>query len=308
MGIWSTSLYSGDFAKDLRATVAAVLRLPFPPDRLAEIVCETAPSAAHNPANEEYTTFWLVIADQFAKRGVVCDRVRATALSILDGGEDIAIHRRLGMKPSDLRKRARQLEEVRARLVSSRNAEHRSVLRTPQPLLMQVGDVMVYPTCRGKHINPYYASKELITYHSHGGPIPWTHDGWGAMVIVDAGRAFDFLSWYRPVTLALASALKHSMESLRGELLWRFELAGTCSPNQFRKMELENIGVLPIDPEKLRHVFPGIRPGTSAAVQDISIGNRMNAAPPGTTVIPNPGGVQRAFAPTIVDIQQILHE
>ena len=89
-------------------------------------MCETAPSAANNPAHEEYTTFWLVIADQFAKRGVVCDRVRATALRILDGGEDIAIHRRLGMKPADLAKRGRQLEEVRVRLVAARNVENQT--------------------------------------------------------------------------------------------------------------------------------------------------------------------------------------
>ena len=71
MGVWGTRLYSGDFAMDLRSTIAAVVRLPFEVDRLVEILCETEPDAAENSANEDHTTFWLILADQFAKRAIV---------------------------------------------------------------------------------------------------------------------------------------------------------------------------------------------------------------------------------------------
>ena len=83
MGVWGTALYSGDFAMDLRTTISAVARLSFDPDRLVEILCETEPAAAHNPTDEEHTTFWLVLADQFAKRGIVSDRTLEKALEII---------------------------------------------------------------------------------------------------------------------------------------------------------------------------------------------------------------------------------
>src|SRR6266705_6440914 len=98
MGVVGTGLYSGDFAMDVRATVGAVLRLPFDTDKLVDILCDTEPSAANNPSNEDHTTFWLVIADQFAKRGVACDRVCSKALDIIDTGADMAMLEKLGMK------------------------------------------------------------------------------------------------------------------------------------------------------------------------------------------------------------------
>ena len=91
MGAWGTGLYSGDFAMDLRSTVVAVVRLPFDVDRLVEILCETEPEAAANPRDEDHTTFWLILADQFAKRGIVSDRARDKALEIIDAADDIAM-------------------------------------------------------------------------------------------------------------------------------------------------------------------------------------------------------------------------
>jgi hypothetical protein len=41
--------YAGDFARDLRAAVAAVARLPFGADRLAGILCEIELRAANHP-------------------------------------------------------------------------------------------------------------------------------------------------------------------------------------------------------------------------------------------------------------------
>src|SRR5215467_7224110 len=104
MGVFGTGLYSGDFALDLRPVVGAVLRLPFDPDKLVDVLSGTEPSAASNSSDEDHTTFWLVVADQFAKRGIACDRVRTKALAIIDTGADIAMLGKLGMKAGDLRK------------------------------------------------------------------------------------------------------------------------------------------------------------------------------------------------------------
>src|SRR6476619_2691835 len=99
MGVWGTSLYSGDFALDLRSTIGAVARLPFAADRLVEILCETEPAAANNPLDEEHSTFWLIVADQFARRGIVSERARAKALAMIDADVDIAMLEGRGMKP-----------------------------------------------------------------------------------------------------------------------------------------------------------------------------------------------------------------
>ena len=76
MGVWGTGLYSGDFAMDLRGSISAVARLPFDGDKLVDILCETEPAAANNPNDEDHSIFWLIVADQFAKRAIACDRAR----------------------------------------------------------------------------------------------------------------------------------------------------------------------------------------------------------------------------------------
>ncbi len=309
MGVWGRGLYSGDFAMDLRATIGAVSRLLFDPDRLVEILCETEPTAANNPDNEEHTTFWLIVADQFAKRGIVSDRVRARAFQIIDSFEDIAMLEKVGMKASDIRRRSKLLLEVRARIAATVINTPRTVLKKPEPLLMDVGDVIVYPTCEGKCLNPYYASKELNKRYTKNGPVPWVQDGWGAVAIVDCGRAFEFLSWYRPLTLAEATNAKPTLDLLRGDVLWRLESPGTCSPNHFKKMELDKIGRLPLDPYKVKKFFPELRPGISAAVSNISIANRLRAIPYACSgTIPKLAESARRRTPTLRSIEQIVKD
>src|ERR1051325_10085498 len=193
MGVWGSGLYSGDFAADLRATVSAVSRLPFDGDRLATILSDIEPAAANNIDDEDHTTFWLVLADQFARRGIVSKRVRDMALQILDRGRDLEMLSKLGMTPTLLNQRQKMLADLRRRIeLIPHNEKPRPVLKKPQPLLMQVGDVLAYPTSHGKCINSYYPSKERIPN--------WKQDGWGLAIVVDVGRAFDFLAWYRHIT------------------------------------------------------------------------------------------------------------
>ena len=283
MGVWGINLYSGDFAMDLRSTIGAVARLPFDADRLVEILSETESAAANNPLDEDHTNFWLVLADQFAKRGIISDRVREKALAIIDNDENIAVLERLGMKPADLRKRRKVLDELRARISGPVVEKRRTVLKKPQPLVMDVGDIVVYPTCYGKNINPYFPSKEQDKQYTKDGPTPWTQNDWGAMVIIGCGRAFDFLSWYRPLVIMEARVEKPTVAELGADgVPWRLDSAGTCSPHHFRKMEMEKIGSVSLAPAKIETVFPGLRPGTAAAVSDISIANRMHSMAAGS--------------------------
>ena len=107
MGVWATGLYAGDFALDLRSTIGAVAKLPFDSDRLLEILCESESAAANREDDADHTTFWLVVADQFSKRGIENKRAREMALSIIESNRDLAMLKKLGMQSADLRKRRR---------------------------------------------------------------------------------------------------------------------------------------------------------------------------------------------------------
>jgi hypothetical protein len=70
MRAWGPGLYSDDFAADLKTTVGTLCRLPFSGEEIVEILVELNP-AASNSADEEHTTFWLVVADQFQRRASI---------------------------------------------------------------------------------------------------------------------------------------------------------------------------------------------------------------------------------------------
>ena len=309
MGVWNTGLYSGDFALDLRSAIAAVVRLPLDADQLVNALSELEPTASRNADDEDHTTFWLVLADQFAKRGIVAESLRTKALSVIDGGLDLSMHARRGMGSSDLAKRRKVLEQVRARVLALQSStKQRPVLKHPQPYLMEIGDVLVYPTSKGKPINPYITpGKERSS-----GPLAWSQDGWSALVVVDRGRAFGFLSWYRPMTITVALPDRPDLTRLKGELLWAFRLAGTCSAVHFKRMRFDPIGKLPVDTDKLKRVFPEMRPSHSRAITDISIANELSVMPSvGAFALAPPGelaSARRGRIPTMFGIQQILGE
>jgi len=284
MGTWGAGLYSGDFAMDLRSTIGAVARLPFAGDELLKILSDSEPSAANDQHDEDYTSFWLVVADQFDKRAIVCDRAREEALRIIDSGSDLALLTKLGMRPQDLKKRQQMLADLRTRLIARPGvAKPRAVLKQPQAFLMEVGEVFAYPTSGGKCVNSYFKS----TAEMPGG---WTQDGWGVAIIVEHGRAFEFLVWYRPLTIATAQPDKPLLMRLPSDLLWVLRRPGTCSPVHFKRLGLEKIGKVQIDADKLARSFPTRPQGRSYAVDDISVANSLNIGPDfPSALLPAPG-------------------
>ena len=310
MGVWATGLYAGDFAMDLRSTLGAVAKLPFDSGRLVDILCENEPAAAHNPEDSDHATFWLVVADQFAKRGIDSDRARQMAIQIIDSGSDLKNLEKLGMKSADLRKREKVLEEVRQRVLAPQTRTRpREVLKVPQPLLMRTGDILVYPTFGGRCRNPYFVDQNKDRMGS--ATPPWQADSWAAMVIVDAGRAFDFLAWYRPLTVARAFDHKPALPALQEDLIWKLGRPGTCSASHFKRMGIEKIGEVNLDRTKLITNFGEMRPGISAAVSDISIANQISVGPYSSDKrLAEPGNLasvrpDRPF-PTITGLRQIL--
>lgn len=280
MGVWGAGLYSGDFAADLRGSIKAVLRLPFEAERLLELLCELEPGAAGNSQDEDHSTFWLVVADQFAQHGLYSNTARAKALEIIEAGSDIAMLRNLGMNSDDLRKRERMLENLkRSLLLTPQAAKPRAVLKKPQTLLFAAGDVLIYPVSLGR---PH----QKLPPRLH--PVPaWKQDGWGVAAILQAELAFDYLAWYRPLVLDFPGADKPEFAALRTGKHWSLRRAGTCSPSDAKVLGLERIGALQVDPATLSAAFPGMKPGNRAALENSSIARDLAAAhhPPEAYVI-----------------------
>jgi hypothetical protein len=131
------------------------------------------------------------------------------------------------------------------------------------------------------------------------------------MIIIDRGRAFDFLAWYRPLTISTATNQKPTFDALRLDMLWALRRAGTCSAVHFKRMELEQVGTLPIDTEKLRRSFPDMGAGTRQAINNISLANALGVVPSIPAVLmPRPGeplNLSRGKPySTILGIEQIL--
>ena len=282
MGTWGDGLYAGDFASDLRGTIRAVSRLPFDAERLAEIVIESEQTAATDPRDADHSTFWLVLADEFWRNGIASKRAKENALAIIDSGADLDMQRKLGRKEAGLRARARMLAELRAKLTKPHPDGKRHVMRSAQPYVMDVGDAIIYPTCGGRPRNPYARDPNQLQIYGPGGGKPWFHDGWGAMVIVDRGRAFDFFVWYRPLIVNRVFGTEEPDLSMLEQAAWSVTLAGTCTAVHFRRMELRKIGAFTINLEKRKEALPGLGAGTRQAIGDISIANRIDVRPRAT--------------------------
>jgi len=271
MAAWGIGLYSSDFAQDLRASVKAVSRLPFAPERLLEFLCASEPSAANDPNDADHTVFWLTVADQFAKRGIDCIGARDRALAIISGGDDLAAMAALGMDEKSLAKRRAMLEELRRRIASPAvAAKPRAVLKAPQKLLLAAGEVVTYPTCKGDPINPYAVGKEFAWVKA------WKQDGWGAFVVLERGLAFEFLAWYRPAVITEPLSIEPRLAELREPRMWLLRNPGTLNSRHYANMQLRSLGCISIDADKLAQVFPKRMSGTSCAVSDISLANNMS--------------------------------
>ena len=273
MGAWGTVLYEEDFALDLKSTIAALVKLPFDGDRIVEILCQEASEVIADEQDSDYTTFWLVVADQFQKKGLACKSVRENAIRIIESGHDIELLAALDMSPSDLKHRQKMLDELKTRLSSPIATEKpRKTLKKPQSLVMRVGDLFVYPVSQGKPLNPYFPRPRI----DDSG---WKHDGWGAMLIIDAGLAFDYLAWYTPLTIDVMTEQPLHTDDALTVRKWFLRRPGTTSAPHMKKMELATIAFLDIDRDEIVRNCSGLKPGTSSAVNDISMSNQMSIAP-----------------------------
>ncbi|MFN0134638.1 MAG: hypothetical protein ACKVS9_00805 [Phycisphaerae bacterium] len=281
MGAWGAGLYSSDSALDLKASIRALVRLPFDGKRMLELL-RTLNAAADDPGDEEHTEFWLVAADQFARHGVRCDEARDRAIKIIQGGTDIKVMRELGMSAADLRRREKKLSELAGELKAPLSPSKAKTLKEPEPLLLAAGSVWAYPTMKRKARNPYFETPESEQFSA---------DGWGALITLAVGRAFDWLAWYAVAPVALQAKTKPRMAEVRNSRFYLDQIAhrepsaappilggvGTLSRTHIKRLGLESIGDAKLSSKKLLpHDIDSS--GQTSAVNDISFSNYLDAS------------------------------
>jgi hypothetical protein len=176
----------------------------------------------------------------------------------------------LGMDEKSLVKRRAMLEELRKRIAAPVKTGKRVVLKNPQKLLLAVGEVLVYPVCQGRPINPYAVGKEFEFVKA------WKQDAWGAFVVAERGRVFEYLAWYRPLVITEPMLAEPTVGDLRQPCTWLLRNPGTLTARHYSNLALKPVGSISIDGDKLSSAFPKRMSPTSCVVSDISISNNLS--------------------------------
>lgn len=240
MGTWGAGLYDDDEASDLRNTIALLCKVPASGNQLLSHLKHICGDC--DPEADDGALFWLVTADQFERRGVECKEAAAKALAIIASGKDLLSARARGADERFLRKRKVVLEEIAQRLKSPRRSRPRATPRKPPPLVLESGEVYALRTMRGNAWHPYLLE-------SQGAFEP---DGWGALVVLATGRAFEWLPWVALASLTVDARRKATFdEALRGRLIFHPDTEGAGrfvpKPGHVRDMNLERLGTAELD-------------------------------------------------------------
>ena len=249
MGSWGIGLYQDDSAADLRSMIATIAKLPANGDRILQIVLDNWKEPV-GLEDDGGPTFWLVVADQFERRGIPCSRAFDQALAAIGTGADLRDLEARGVYPPDLKKRAKILSSLAERFRSPGPPRQQPKDSKPPPLVVETGDVYRFPTMADKAFNPYLPSWEQSGFRP---------DGWGALLIVAQGRAFDWFPWCaasgltvdpdRPPLLADAIRARFIAEDQRGNYL-------VPRRTHMKKIGMELLGRLTLDPTKAAGAMP----------------------------------------------------
>jgi hypothetical protein len=244
MGSWGASLYEDDMACDLKTAISAVCKVPA--DGIGLLGFLKAMYGHCDPADEDAALFWLVVADQFERRGIECREAASSALNIIESGSALRNAHDREADAAFIRKRTQSLQELASRLRNPRPYRSRRRPGKPPPLVLAEGEVYAFPTMRGRAWHPYRLESEG----------PFEPDGWGALVVLATGRAFEWLPW-----LALASlTVKHDSmptfeEALRARLIPHLQTqgAGRFIPKRVHAqgLGLQRLGHVNLDPVRV---------------------------------------------------------
>jgi hypothetical protein len=244
MGTWGGGLYDDDSAADLKAAVSVLSKLPGADGgRLLELLLE---DRSPGP-DEEGGLFWLVVADQFEKKGIAEPESRRKALAVIDDGSHLADAQGRGADAGFLKERRKALDELAVRLKSPR--PERAPIKPGKPPVQPfaVGEVYTFPTMKRCANRP----NRIERFDG-----PWAADGFGALVVLAAGRAWEWFPWVALASLTGPADRPMTLEeALAGRLLHQDQPAGAnlyCpKPAHTKLMGLARLGKVELDPSKV---------------------------------------------------------
>jgi hypothetical protein len=156
--------------------------------------------------------------------------------------------------------------KILSRLKNPRPEKPRKTLKKPQPVVVEVGDYVRFPTqCRGAR-NPFFPP----------GREDFQADGWGIIQIHDVGWEFEYLSWVKLFRLEWEHQYPPSAQDAENAVPFDNLAFATLSPSHFKRMEMEIVGNQPprADASPPR---AGERTARFVALNDISICNLLFA-------------------------------
>jgi len=259
MGSWGLGLYQDDAAADLKGAIALLARLPASGERLLEIILANQQEGVEL-SDDGGPTFWLVVADQFERRGIACRRAFDQALKAIDTGADLRDLKARDADEKDLKQRAKLLETLAPRFRQPRPARPRPSGQRLPPMVVAAGEVYRFPTMQDKAFNPYLSSWEKYGFKP---------DGWGAMLIFACGRAFDWFPWFAGSGLTVDATRPPSLDdAMQSRFIAPEQCGGYMVPRRshLRKMPMELIGTLELDPRRVAEVMPRKNSPERAAV------------------------------------------
>jgi hypothetical protein len=247
MGTWGASLYDDDTASDLKTSVALICKVPAGGNRLLELLRQTHTGIDPDDQEGDGTLFWLVAADQFEKKGIACPEAAETALRIIDSGTSLAVCKANGADEKFLKARQKGLLELAARLRQPRPVKAPSKAGKLPPLVLETGQIYAFPTQAHRAWHPYRLD-------SAG---PFVPDGWGALVVLATGRAFEWLPWVALAALTVNPDIKPTLaDALQGKLIPHPQTNGAArfapKPAHAKGLGLSLLGAIELDHERVR--------------------------------------------------------
>jgi hypothetical protein len=229
MGSWGPGLYQDDEAMDLKSTITLLSKLPGGGDRILEILLSKRDDGAELNADGG-PTFWLVVADQFERKGIESRLVFSKAREAIESGADLRDLQGRGMSHSDLKKRSKVLEQLSARFRSPRPPRRRPTPKNPPPMIVEIGQAFSFPTMKNKAMNPWSRNRAQTGFEP---------DGWGAMLILGTGRAYDWHPWCAYQSLSVPHDREPTLDDVRNSRLLNVETAQLAVPRRSHLARIE---------------------------------------------------------------------
>jgi len=152
MGAWGEGLYDDDEACDVRDTISLLSKMPVCGDEILELILEQF--ERNTDLNDDGApTFWMVVADQFAKRGIECEKAMGLGMEAIDSGADLRDLESREMDPRGMRARQKVHSKLIERINNPKPPGSRRLPKSPPKFAVQVGEVYSYPTMNGTGFN-----------------------------------------------------------------------------------------------------------------------------------------------------------